>query len=114
MVDAGLMWSWDVWDLCVLGLILFPVAPYTFVTTYGILKVGSYEQYACVSNCCQQGCAPLQQGSVWLIGPIWSCTKSRWCSTMWREVCEEKLQAACRLGIGGERGESSLGLPWGR
>lgn len=96
---------------------LFPVIPYTVVITYGNLRVTGLTRVPVHWSSSAAGgravllCGGAEFGSPSLSGVPPSCVCAAQCRG---EVFEEKLWAACRLGIRGERGESSLGLPWGR
>ena len=113
MVILGPLWHWPYFA----EQKLFPVIPYTIVTTYGNLRLTSLNRMSVHSSSLAASsralfpCSRAEFGSLSLSGVSPSCA----CATQYRgEVFEEKLWAACRLGIRGERGESSLGLPWGR
>lgn len=95
----------------------FPVIPYTIVITYGNFRITSLNRVSVHSSSSAASsravflCSGAEFGSLSLSGvsPSYACAAQ--CRG---EVFEEKLWAACRLGIRGEKGESSLGVPCGR
>lgn len=93
----------------------FPVIPYTIVITYGNLRITSLKKVSvhlsssAASSRAVFLCSRAEFGSLSLPGVSPSCTCTAQCGG---EVSEEKLWAACGLGIREKRGESSLGLPW--